>query len=78
LFAIKVLKKSFIAGKNAVPHILAEKKILEASVSSPFIVKMYYAFQTPVRALHPKLFVWRRLNARAFGLTRWRSVICSW
>ncbi|ELR19976.1 protein kinase domain containing protein [Acanthamoeba castellanii str. Neff] len=47
LFAVKVLKKSFIAGKNAVPHILAEKKILEASVSSPFIVKMYYAFQTP-------------------------------
>jgi len=46
LFAVKVLKKSFIAGKNAVPHILAEKKILETSVSSPFIVKMYYAFQT--------------------------------
>jgi len=53
LFAVKVLKKSFIAGKNAVPHILAEKKILETSVSSPFIVKMYYAFQTSVGPLSP-------------------------
>jgi len=45
LYAIKVLKKSFIRGKNAVSTILAEKKILEIG-TSPFIVKMFYSFQT--------------------------------
>jgi len=46
--------------KNAEPHILAEKKILEMETHSPFIVKMYYSFHT-----RHHLFLVRRAKRRS-------------
>lgn len=42
---MKVLKKQDIKVKKQKVHLLAERNIL-ASVDSPFIVKLHYAFQT--------------------------------
>lgn len=46
LYAMKVLKKAslFVHAKNA-EHTKAERQILE-EVGNPFIVQLYYAFQT--------------------------------
>ncbi|KAF7730956.1 serine/threonine protein kinase psk1 [Apophysomyces ossiformis] len=47
LYAMKVLKKAslIVQGKSA-EHVKTERQILE-EVRHPFIVKLYYAFQTP-------------------------------
>ncbi|SCM26936.1 rac-beta serine/threonine protein kinase, putative [Plasmodium chabaudi chabaudi] len=45
LYAMKILRKENIISKNQLEHTKVEKNILK-SVSHPFIVKMYYAFQT--------------------------------
>ncbi|KAJ9456424.1 RAC family serine/threonine-protein kinase-like protein [Diplonema papillatum] len=45
IYAMKVLQKETIVKHHMVPHTRAEKEILEAS-NHPFVVKMYYAFQT--------------------------------
>mmetsp|Transcript_642 Transcript_642/g.1042 ORF Transcript_642/g.1042 Transcript_642/m.1042 type:complete len:354 (-) Transcript_642:1142-2203(-) len=42
-FAMKILKKSFIAHKNQIEHTKTERNIL-AKIKHPFIVKMHYAF----------------------------------
>jgi serine/threonine protein kinase len=46
LFAMKVLKKQLIEEKGQRLHTINERKIME-SACSPFIVKLFYAFQTP-------------------------------
>ena len=43
-FALKILRKDYIAQKNQVEHTKTERKILE-KISHPFIVKLRYAFQ---------------------------------
>jgi serine/threonine protein kinase len=43
LFAIKVLKKSYMIRKNTVESILAERDIL-ISVRNPFVVRFFYSF----------------------------------
>ena len=45
-YAMKILKKTKIDSQNKYKHTLQERKILESS-SSPFLVKLRYAFQTP-------------------------------
>jgi len=45
-FAMKVLKKDSIQSKSQKAHTIAERKILQ-EISSPFIVKLHYAFQNP-------------------------------
>lgn len=42
-YAMKVIKKKHIRMKNQVEHTWNERKILER-ISSPFIIKMKYAF----------------------------------
>lgn len=44
-YAIKVLKKQDMVRKNMVSQVLAERKVLALS-SAPFIVKLFYAFQS--------------------------------
>ncbi|KAL9647912.1 hypothetical protein ABK040_008183 [Willaertia magna] len=45
VFAMKVLRKDMIVKENMVSHTKAEKQILQ-EINHPFIVKLYYAFQT--------------------------------
>ncbi|KEG03829.1 rac-beta serine/threonine protein kinase, putative [Plasmodium vinckei vinckei] len=45
LYAMKILRKENIISQNQLEHTKVEKSILK-SVSHPFIVKMYYTFQT--------------------------------
>ncbi|EGG20039.1 protein serine/threonine kinase [Cavenderia fasciculata] len=45
LYAIKVLKKLDTIRKNMVDHVLIERNIL-ATVQNPFVVKLFYAFQS--------------------------------
>jgi serine/threonine protein kinase len=47
-FAMKVLKKEQLQQLNQLAHTLNERKVLGNS-TSPFIVKLHYAFQTPDR-----------------------------
>ncbi|MFW6237477.1 MAG: protein kinase domain-containing protein, partial [Desulfosudaceae bacterium] len=46
LVAIKIMPKAEMVRKNQVQHILAERDIM-ARADNPFVVKMYYAFQSP-------------------------------
>ncbi|CRG97095.1 rac-beta serine/threonine protein kinase, putative [Plasmodium gallinaceum] len=45
LFAMKILRKENIISKNQLEHTKIERNVLKC-VSHPFIVKLYYAFQT--------------------------------
>lgn len=45
LYAMKVLKKTFIRQKKQIKNTMTERKILER-ISHPFIVKMNFAFQS--------------------------------
>ncbi|EFA81611.1 protein serine/threonine kinase [Heterostelium album PN500] len=45
LYAIKVLKKLDTIRKNMVDHVIIERNIL-ATVQNPFVVKLFYAFQS--------------------------------
>ena len=45
LYAVKILRKSDMIQKNQVGHVKAERNIL-ASTQNPFVIKMYYAFQS--------------------------------
>mmetsp|Transcript_31986 Transcript_31986/g.23145 ORF Transcript_31986/g.23145 Transcript_31986/m.23145 type:complete len:310 (+) Transcript_31986:168-1097(+) len=45
IFAMKVLKKELVAKRNLIVKTQAEREILE-EIKSPFIVNLYYAFQT--------------------------------
>jgi len=46
VYALKVMSKGRIAAKGEERNILAEKRILQR-LAHPFLVKLYYAFQTP-------------------------------
>ena len=50
VYAIKVLNKHDINEKTQVENVFAERNIL-ATTSCPFVVRLYYAFQTEVRTL---------------------------
>ena len=45
IYAMKVLNKKSIMDRNEMDHTKAEKSIL-MKLSSPFLVKLYYSFQT--------------------------------
>ncbi|ESL09328.1 rac serine-threonine kinase [Trypanosoma rangeli SC58] len=45
IYAMKILDKQHVVQHNLVPHTNAEKLIL-SEISHPFVVKLYYAFQT--------------------------------
>lgn len=47
IYAIKMLKKDDMIRKNMVQHVMAERDIM-ASVQNPFVVKLYYSFQSQV------------------------------
>lgn len=50
LFAMKVIKKSAIVSKaKTTEHTITERHVLEAVRCCPFIVTMYYAFQTEAK-----------------------------
>ena len=46
VFAIKILKKAMIEHRNQRFHTKTEREVL-AKMKSPFIVQLFYAFQTP-------------------------------
>lgn len=46
VFAMKMLKKDYIARRNQIDHTRTERSILE-KVNHPYIVKLRYAFQNP-------------------------------
>jgi len=48
LFAMKMLRKENIIKRNQTEHTKTERNVLEA-VTHPFIVTLYYAFQTPTK-----------------------------
>jgi serine/threonine protein kinase len=48
IYALKVLSKEMVVKKNKVAHTIAEKNIL-AATQNPFVVKMYYVFQSKVK-----------------------------
>lgn len=55
IYAIKALKKQEMLGKNQLNHVMTERNALAAS-SNPFVVKLFYAFQSKVRdSLHRSL-----------------------
>ncbi|KAF9917136.1 hypothetical protein BX616_001835 [Lobosporangium transversale] len=45
-YAIKVLKKSDMVAKNQVTNVKAERLILMNQTDSPFVVKLYFSFQS--------------------------------
>ncbi|KAF9919614.1 hypothetical protein FBU30_010758 [Linnemannia zychae] len=45
-FAIKVLKKSDMVAKNQVTNVKAERMILMNQTDSPFVVRLYFSFQS--------------------------------
>ena len=47
-FAIKVIKKSGLADEDAIEHVMVENRILQ-SLDHPFLVKLFYSFQTADR-----------------------------
>ena len=48
LYAMKILKKSVIDEKKQKTHTVTERRVLE-NASCPFIVKLFWAFQTPAK-----------------------------
>lgn len=50
LYAMKVLKKTTVVQKKkTAEHTKTERQVLEAVRSCPFLVRMYYAFQTDAK-----------------------------
>lgn len=50
LYAMKVLKKATVVQKRkTAEHTKTERQVLEAVRSCPFLVRMYYAFQTDAK-----------------------------
>jgi len=45
---MKVLKKSVIAARGEIEHTKTEKSVL-ARLDHPFLAKLHFSFQTPVR-----------------------------
>ena len=45
-YAVKVLHKSMIIKKNEQNHIMAERNVLTKNLKHPFLVSLYYSFQT--------------------------------
>lgn len=45
-YAIKVLKKSDMIAKNQITNVKAERMILMGQTQSPFVVKLYFTFQS--------------------------------
>jgi serine/threonine-protein kinase RIM15 len=45
-YAIKVLKKSDMIAKNQITNVKAERMILMKQGESPFVVKLYWTFQS--------------------------------
>jgi len=48
IYAMKVLKKYDLSQREQEEHTMTERQVLESS-KHPFIVKLFYAFQTPER-----------------------------
>jgi serine/threonine protein kinase len=47
IYAIKILDKKAMIHKNMVEHVRVERDIM-ANTHNPFVVKLYYAFQSEV------------------------------
>ncbi|KAG8902350.1 hypothetical protein FRB99_004564, partial [Tulasnella sp. 403] len=45
-YAIKVLKKADMIAKNQITNVKAERMIMMSQAESPFVVKLYYTFQS--------------------------------
>ena len=47
IFAIKILKKADMIAKNQITNVRAERMILMNRTQSPFVVKLFFTFQSP-------------------------------
>ncbi len=47
IYAIKILDKNVMIRKNMVEHVMVERHIM-ANTHNPFVVKLYFAFQSEV------------------------------
>lgn len=47
-YAVKIVKKSGLMDEESLEHVLAENRVLQ-TLDHPFLVKLYYSFQTQVR-----------------------------
>jgi len=47
IYALKVLNKKKLIAKKQLKYAVSEANILK-KINSPFIIKMYFAFQTPM------------------------------
>lgn len=45
-YAVKVLQKEQIKKRNEVKHIMSERNVLVENINHPFLVGLYYSFQT--------------------------------
>lgn len=45
-YAVKVLDKKHILARNEVKHIMCERNVLLKNINHPFLVGLYYSFQT--------------------------------
>ncbi len=69
LYAMKVLKKaSIVQKKKTAEHTMTERQVLEAVRQSPFLVTLYYAFQTDAK-LH--LILGKILPPNLYFLISW-------
>lgn len=46
IYAIKVLNKKMILKRNEKNHIMSERNVLLKNLNHPFLVGLYYSFQT--------------------------------
>lgn len=46
-YAVKVIKKSGLIDDESLEHVLSENRVLQ-NMSHPYLVKLYYSFQTKV------------------------------
>ena len=44
MFAMKVMKKSYVTNDSKLKQIMNERTIMEALADDPFIIKLHYAF----------------------------------
>ena len=46
IYAMKVLEKEHIKKRKEEVHVMAEKNVLKSNFSHPFLVSLFYSFQT--------------------------------
>jgi serine/threonine protein kinase len=70
IFAMKVLNKKTILERNEMDHTKSEKSIL-MKLTSPFLVKLYYSFQTADKLYFIMDYINGGMLERVVALDEW-------